>query len=83
MYIPFDSTLMPHLLTSWSPLAYLHCRTNIRIPTPKSMATLYSTETVPIAQTLIWIPIQIQIPSPPPIVAVPTLGMDVCQCLAM
>ena len=42
-------------------MVYLHCRTPTqiptRIPTPNPRATLYCTETVPIAWTHTWIPI--------------------------
>ena len=40
-------------------MAYLHCRTLTWIQTPNPMATLYCTETVPIAWTRILIQIQI------------------------
>ena len=59
-------------------MVYFHYRTRIRIPTrtrtPKPMATLCYAETVPIAQSQSWIPIQLWITDHCCI----HFGMDIC-----
>ena len=88
MYIPSDSPLMPHLLTSWRPYGLF----TLPGTDPVTDSDLDSKPDGYIALrrncshcTDTDLDYDPDPNSPPPkkIVAVPTLGMDICHCLAM